>query len=77
VIDEIRARERDGLVELPQRSPMPGDRVRLLQGPFTGQVGLFAGMRPHERVLVLLQLLGAQQRVTLARGDVEALDCEP
>jgi transcriptional antiterminator RfaH len=77
VIDEIKARERGGLVELPRRPLEPGDRVRIMQGPLTGQVGLYAGMRPRERILVLLQLLGAQQRVTLAREDVEALDYKP
>jgi transcriptional antiterminator RfaH len=34
VIDEIRSRERDGLVELPQREALHvGDQVRVLQGP--------------------------------------------
>jgi hypothetical protein len=30
-------------------------------------------LRPHERVLVLLQLLGGQQRVELARNAIEAV----
>jgi transcriptional antiterminator RfaH len=77
VIAEIRAREVRGLVELPRRPLVPGDRVQILQGPLAGQIGLFAGMRAHERVALLLEILGGRQRVTLARGDVEALDCEP
>jgi len=72
VIDEIRSRERGGLVELPKPAgPSPGDRVRVLAGPLQGQLGLYAGQRPHERVLVLLALLGGQQRVELAASDVE------
>jgi transcription antitermination factor NusG len=59
------------LIELPQRSG-PGDQVRILQGSFAGQLGLYAGMRAHERVLVLLALLGGQQRVELPKDDVEA-----
>jgi transcriptional antiterminator RfaH len=47
IIDEIRSRERGGLVELPRRPLMPGDRVQILQGPLAGQIGLFAGMRAH------------------------------
>jgi transcriptional antiterminator RfaH len=74
VIAGIRARERGGLVELPRRPLVPGDRVQILQGPLAGQIGLFAGMRAHERVAVLLEILGGRQRVTMARGDVEALD---
>jgi transcriptional antiterminator RfaH len=73
VIDALRARERGGLIEL-LRPPKfrAGDRVRVLHGPFIGQVGLFAGMKPRERVAVLLGLLGGQ-RVTLAADAVEAM----
>jgi transcriptional antiterminator RfaH len=72
VIDELRARERNGLIELPRvRGLRAGDRVRIASGPFAGQFGLYAGMRPRQRVEVLLSLLGAQQRVTLPKDDVE------
>jgi transcriptional antiterminator RfaH len=74
VVDEIRGRERGGAVELPRREKFkPGDRVRVLAGPLQGQLGLYAGMRAHERVMILLALLGGQQRVELARQDIEAL----
>jgi transcription antitermination factor NusG len=77
VIDDLRKRERNGLIELPQRSELkPGDRVRVLHGPLAGQLGLYAGQRPHERVLVLLALLGGPQRVELAKDAVEALKAE-
>ena len=73
IIDDLRKRERNGLIELPKRpGPKPGDQVRILQDPFAGQLGLYVGMRAHERVLVLLALLGGQQRVELPRGDIEA-----
>ena len=37
VIDDLRKRERNGLIELPKRSGLkPGDQVRILQGPFAG-----------------------------------------
>ena len=72
VISEIRARERNGLVELPRRDGLKaGDQVRVLVGPLQGCVGLFAEMRPHERVMVLLALLGGQQRVELPKDAVE------
>jgi transcriptional antiterminator RfaH len=74
MITEIRARERGGLIELPKpRGLQAGDRVRVTHGPFTGLAGLYASMNGHERVAVLLQLLGGQTRVTLSRGDVEAV----
>ena len=69
IIDDLRKRERNGLVELPKRPRLKrGDQVRILRGPFVGQLGLYAGMRAHERVLVLLALLGGQQRVELREG---------
>jgi len=75
VIAEIRSRERNGLVELPKpRGLAPGTRVRVGSGPLSAQIGMLAALRPHERVLVLLRLLGGEQRVELARNAVEAAE---
>ena len=42
VIEEIRSRERGGLVELPKVPRLrPGDQVQILHGPFAGQLALF------------------------------------
>ena len=74
VIAEIRSRERGGLVELPKRETFcAGETVRITQGVFAGHLGLYAGQRPHERVLVLLALLGGQQRVELPQEVIEAV----
>src|SRR5262249_27330721 len=74
VIDEIRPRERGGLIELP-KPPVarPGHAVKILRGPFSGRLAIYAGMRPKARVEVLLSLLGSSQRVTLAADAVEAV----
>ena len=73
VIDGLRARERNGLVVLPPPAQAAarlrsGDRVRISTGPLSGFVGLVQGIRPRQRVEILLQLLG---RVELAEADVE------
>ena len=74
VIAEIRRRETNGLIELPPPSPLwRGARVRILRGPFTGHLAIFADMRPRQRVEILLQLLGGEQRVTLAQKDIEVV----
>jgi transcriptional antiterminator RfaH len=73
VIDEIRRREVRGAIELPKPGLQRGDRVRILAGPFCGHLAIYTGMKPRERIEVLLQLLGGQQRVTLAKGDVAAV----
>src|SRR5215831_244995 len=75
IINEIRSRERGGFVELLKpRGLRPGMRVRVISGPLSEQIGLLAVLRPHERVLVLLQMLGGQQRVELAQSAIEAAD---
>jgi transcription antitermination factor NusG len=74
VLDEIRRREVRGVVELPKPPGLQrGDKVRIVRGALQGHLALYEGMRPHERVDVLLQLLGGACRVTLARSDVAAL----
>jgi transcriptional antiterminator RfaH len=72
VITALKAREMNGLIELPKLPKFHrGDRVRILHGPFAGHVGLYAGMKPRERIEVLLAILGGAQRVTLAADAVE------
>jgi transcriptional antiterminator RfaH len=73
IIGELRARERGGVIHLPERVPAVGDRVRITRGVFRDQLGLYAGQAPYERVAVLLSLLGSQRRVELPKGDVEAV----
>jgi transcriptional antiterminator RfaH len=73
IIDAIREREIRGAVELPVRPLRRGDRVRVLRGPFCELEGLFAGQAAHDRVAILLSLLGGHQRVTLPKDDVEAM----
>jgi transcription antitermination factor NusG len=68
VITDLRGRECNGLVDLPADPGFRrGDTVRIVRGLFAGQLALFEGQRPHERVAVLLQLLG---RVELSKGDI-------
>jgi transcriptional antiterminator RfaH len=72
-LDEIRRREVRGAVELSKPPGLQrGDKVRIVRGAFYGYLGLYEGMRPHERVDVLLGVLGGQHRVVLPAADVEA-----
>ena len=75
VIAELRSREHNGLIELAKlRGLRVGSRVKVTAGPFAGQFGLFAGMRPRDRVTVLLTLLGSAQRVELPKAAIEAVE---
>jgi transcriptional antiterminator RfaH len=72
VIGELRAREVNGLIELPVPPKFHrGDRVRICRGAFLNPVGLVAGLKPGERIEILLSLLGAPQRVTLPADALE------
>jgi transcriptional antiterminator RfaH len=75
VITELRKRAgEDGLIDLPKGPALRrGARVRVLAGPFAGRLAIFADMKPRERVEILLQLLGGEQRVTLAKKDIEVV----
>jgi transcriptional antiterminator RfaH len=71
VIEDLRRRERNGLVQLPEpRRFRAGDRVRVTHGPLLGLEGLVAGKRASDRVEVLLSLLG-RARAVLPIADVE------
>jgi transcription antitermination factor NusG len=71
VVEAIRQREKNGLVVLPAaRGFRPGDKVRIMHGPLIGLEGLVAGLRPQQRVEILLTALG---RVELARGHIAAV----
>ena len=72
IIAELKGREnKHGLVVLPRPPGLKrGDRVRITGGLLTGRLALFEGMRPHERVEVLLRLLGGETRVELPKADV-------
>jgi transcriptional antiterminator RfaH len=75
VIADLRGREGpDGLIELPAaprpRELRPGDRLRIIKGPFQDKLPLFQGVKPRQRVEVLLQLLGGERHLVVARSAV-------
>jgi transcriptional antiterminator RfaH len=76
IIGEIRQRAGpDGLIDLVKPPRLrPGDRVRILRGPFRAHLAIYSNMKPRQRVEVLLELLGAAQKVVLAEGDIDRVD---
>jgi transcriptional antiterminator RfaH len=78
VVAELRSRERDELLELPEpRGLQPGDRVRIVSGAFRERLALNAGQTPHERVAVLLQFLGGQQPTEVPADAIEPVEVVP
>jgi transcriptional antiterminator RfaH len=74
VIDELQRRHDDaGLVQLDlQRRFTPGDEIRVVDGAFSACFGLFQGTADHERVAILLDLLGRKVRVLLDGNAIAA-----
>jgi len=75
VIAELRGREHNGIIALPKK-PEPGvrfqmnERLRIRSGPLRGLFGLYAGMGPRDRIMVLMSILGAPRSIELGVGDV-------
>jgi transcriptional antiterminator RfaH len=67
VVPALRAREDDkGFVKMDARPAFaPGDKVRVLAGAFMDSAGLFTGLADHDRVSILLDMLGRKVRVLL------------
>ncbi len=62
-----------GFVKLERRQQFaPGERVRVVDGVFADNLGLFEGMADRERVAILLDLLGRKVRILLDEGAITA-----
>ena len=72
VIEFLKGREdrETGLHELERTLFHEGGKVRVVGGPFVGIDGVFQADRGQDRVLILLDVLGRAQPVTLARNDI-------
>jgi transcriptional antiterminator RfaH len=74
VIHALKAREDDkGFFQLHSKPAFaPGDKVRVLAGAFMDSAGLFSGLADHDRVSILLDMLGRKVRVLLDADIVAA-----
>jgi transcriptional antiterminator RfaH len=70
VIAGIRARERDGLVELQKYGEAPGvgDEIEVVEGPLRGLKGIFKKeMDDRQRVLILLNYVSYQGNLLIEK----------
>jgi transcriptional antiterminator RfaH len=64
VVEEIAARENeDGLIVLKPRPFRKGEALRIMSGALADCLGFFERMADHDRVILLLDLLGRKVRV--------------
>jgi len=75
IVTHIRKREVGGFVKLPlpNRNLKPGQRVRVINGAFQGQIGLYQGQTGRDRERVLLELLGQSVPVELPSPSIVPL----
>ena len=73
-IEYLKDREtRTGLIFLPQERFVKGNVVRIKHGPFVNFTGLYDGMSTKNRVNILLDVLGKQNRVQIEERYLEAV----
>jgi transcriptional antiterminator RfaH len=73
IIEEIRRRGKNGIVEMPQSTFNRGEYVRLTEGPMEGFAGIFEHYRSgSKRVALLLNLVGANMKVVVPANCVVA-----
>ncbi len=60
IVEEIRSRALDGVIEIPQKPIAKGERVMVVEGPFRGLEAIFERyLSGAERVAILLSAVGA------------------
>jgi transcriptional antiterminator RfaH len=65
-VESLKAREIDGCIGRPEMPFQIGQLVTIQGGPFDGLICQIIDMRERDRVVVLLDLLSQQTRVTVA-----------
>ncbi|MEJ5207442.1 MAG: transcription termination/antitermination NusG family protein [Burkholderiaceae bacterium] len=67
----------DGVIEPMPPSFQPGDGVGIVDGPLAGLRGAYAHDNGQQRAIVLLHLLGAEQRVAVPLEFLQPLGAMP
>jgi transcriptional antiterminator RfaH len=71
IVDDLKQHEDEhGFIKLQKRPFRIGEELRVVEGAFTGTLGLYEGMSDAERITILLDLLGRKVRVSL---DIESV----
>ena len=71
MISQLKQRESVLLEDSVCESLKKGDAIKIESGPFYGLEAVFEGYDADERVIVLMNILGQQQKVLLSLEDIE------
>jgi len=74
IIEELRNRENTSgfITGLGTDGLKPGEKVRIVSGPFSEQLGIFEGLTDSQRVAVLLDVMGRQVRAKMPADAIRA-----
>jgi len=70
IVDAIRMRENDGVVDLAPQGLKKGDLVRVRAGAFADHEALLEEVCDQKRVILLLDLMGREVRVSVSTEDL-------
>ena len=74
IVDKIRSRlDKNNCVVLMTGDYRPNERLRIVEGPFTGNECLFSSRSGQERIIVLLEIMQQTQRLELSELAVECV----
>lgn len=72
IIEAIKAREcPDGYVGVQSNAIRPGQKVKILDGPFAAVDAIFNGSKGENRSILLLSLLGKTHRVVVSNENMQ------
>lgn len=74
IIEEIKSREssESGCIDFQQPVFKKGQSVEVVEGPLQGLSGIFSAAKGEDRVIILLNLMSEQTRVTMPTDYVNA-----
>ncbi len=71
LISVLKANEDNlGFQETEKKEMKAGDKVNIINGPFTGYSGLYNKKKSTERVTILLDIVGKRSEVTISEHDL-------
>ncbi|MBC7361314.1 MAG: hypothetical protein H5U06_03395 [Candidatus Aminicenantes bacterium] len=76
IIDCLKAREKNGLIELMKygEDPSPGDEIMVMEGPLKGLKGIFyRELSDKERVMILLNYISYQGSLIIKKSKIKKI----
>ena len=68
LVELLRSRIKDGFIRMEPQNFTPGEKVKIIEGPLKGLMGIFhKNLKPSERVVILLNTLSYQARMEIDR----------